>query len=376
MLHRLRKKISEFEAFIKELQEQNKIVGLSVAFVYDDNIIYHKGFGKSRLNPEREITSDTIMSIQSITKSFAATSIMQLVERGLIELVDPIAKYLPYFQTSNKVASDSITVKQLLSHTAGFPNNVDIANLICPNRREFKDNEWQEKIEKHEATLDSINSLEDITRYFSYVDLDYRPGKGWEYCTDAYSIVGDLFEKISGKPWAEYIEDKIFKPIGMDRTTLNPTKAMNDEDSSRYYLSKDNHIEEVPFPTNPIAAPIGFIYSTAKDMAKYLAAHMEYGYSPILKSRSIADMQNPIGKVSKKLHKKFDNLKEISYGLGWFIGKYKDLKIVEHSGGYHGVKTHASMVPCRKLGIVALSNYEETNPIHICRKAIDIFLEG
>lgn len=376
MLHKLRNKISEFEVFIKELQDENKIIGLSVAFVYDDNIIYHKGFGKSRLNPERDITSDTIMSIQSITKSFVASSIMHLRECGLINLADPIVKYLPYFRTTNKDISDTITVKQLLSHTAGFPNNVEIANLICPNRKEFKDNVWQNKVEEYQTAIDSVTTLEDITRYFSNVVLDYSPGEEWEYCTDAYAIVGDLFEKVSGQTWIKYIEENIFKPIGMDRTTLDPSRAKEDEDSSRYYFEYDKQIEKAPYPTNPVAAPIGFIYSTAKDLAKYLAAHMEYGYSPILKSRSIADMQNPIGKIPKEFHDKLDNLKDTGYGLGWFIGKYKDFKIVEHGGGYTGIRTHVSMVPCRKLGIVALSNYDETNTMHICRKAIDIFLES
>jgi len=278
---------------MSEIQKDSKFVGTSVAFVYENEIIYAKGFGKSRVNPEKEITPNTIMSIQSITKSFASSAIMHLVEKNLIDLDKPLVEYLHYFKTSNKNESDKITVRQLLSHTAGLPNH-GIANIVCSNRKEFTTfDEWKKEIGVTDEDIEKIKSFEDITKYFSKLDLNFSPGEGWSYSTDAYAIVGDLFEKVSGENWHEYVQKNIFDKIGMERTTLDPLRVKEDDDSGRFYITIDSKLEEVPFPTNPIAAPIGFIYSSAIDMAKYLSIHMNYENNPLLSVDSIKEMQKP-----------------------------------------------------------------------------------
>ncbi|WP_202710224.1 serine hydrolase domain-containing protein [Sporosalibacterium faouarense] len=375
MLQRLRSKTASFENYIYKLQKDKRIVGLSIAIVYDDNIVYKNGFGKTDIKSSKNVDENTILSIQSITKSFAATSIMRLVEKGLINIDNPLIEYLPYFRTKNKSQSDKITVKQLLSHTAGFPKDIHIANIISPNISEFKGiDSLYEKSQEYSKIIESINTFEDITRYFENINLSYEPGRGWSYCTDAYAIVGDLFEKVSETSWDEYVENEIFKSIGMERTTLDPIQAQNDFNSCKYYIEKNNNLIEVPFPTNPIVAPIGFIYSTAHDMAKYLAAHMKYGYSPILTSKGIGRMQIPVSEICNNTNDNFKWLKDAGYGLGWFIGHYKGQRIVGHSGGYPGVRASVVMVPGKKLGVVALSNFERTDSGVICQRAIDIML--
>lgn len=374
MFEKLNAKIEKFENYINRINKEKKMVGVSVAFSYDNEIIYAKGFGKARLNSKQNITPNTIMSIQSITKSFASTSIMHLVEKGLIDLDKPLVHYLPYFRTSKKEESDKITVRELLSHTAGFPSDILIANIICPNIEELKDlREMQKTKGISDDVRKDIKSFEDITRYFKNVDLDYKPGEGFKYCTDAYVIVGDLFEKVSGISWYDFLQKNIFDKLNMTRTTLEPLKAINDKDSARYYTYDDSSFKEVSFPTNKIAAPIGFIYSTALDMSKYLVAHMDYKNATLLKSISLREMQNSYTRVND-VSSRFD-VKNPGYGLGWCTGMYKGLNLVEHSGGYPGVKSFVRMITNKKVGIVCLTNFQETNVIEICNKATDILLD-
>ncbi len=360
--------IDLFDRYLRDDVVSNPMVGMSVVMTYHHEIIYSKGFGYRKLNPKKRITPDTIMSIQSITKSFAATTIMYLVEKNMIDLDEPLITYLPYFQTKNKKKSDSITVRQLLSHTAGFLGDIKIANLVCTNRTEIEGfKKWQEELGISNETINNIKSFEDITRYFKRIELAYAPGQGWKYCTDAYAIVGDLFEKVSGKSWHDYVLTNIFNKCGMTRSTLDPVKAKEDKDSARYYVMQ----EEVAFPTNPIAAPIGFIYSTANDMAKYLNAYM-MDESPILTDKSIKEMKKKYFKVKVDLPN--IHLEDMNYGLGWVTGKYKGQEIIEHGGGYTGVRSYVMMVPNEKLGIVVLTNYNEAKPVEICRKVLDLFL--
>lgn len=361
----------------------NSEVGVMVYVFSNDEVIYEKGFGKSRLDTNQALTSNTMMSIQSISKSFAAASVMYLVERGLIDLRKPVIDYLPYFRTADKKKSDLITVKQLLSHTAGFPDDVAIANAVCSNRNDFPViKKWIKdgliKQVYSEEGLSKFKKMEDITKYFSTVDLAYPTGEGWIYCTDAYVIVGDLFEKVSGEKWDHFVQQNIFDQLEMKRTTLLPEVVLKDRDSARYYTSKSDQVTwskkysdepvlvDTPFPSNLIAAPIGFIYSTAKDLSKYLKAIMNGSF--LVSDGGLGEMFCPIGKMNGEKYK------DTYYGLGWMSRHVNGHRYVEHSGGYWGVNTHVCMVPDHKIGAIVLSNFDGTPSKDIADIALEIIL--
>lgn len=362
--------------YINEIIHEQQGVGLSVAIVKDSSIIYSKGFGYSQLQPvKRGIDGDTLMSIQSISKNFMALSIMKLVEKNLISLDHPVLKYLPYFKTINKEQSDTITIRHLLSHTAGFPSNLGIANMIAPNVKEiFSDTptEFQEALDYYNLTEDEIRNIQtrdDITKWFKRVELEYPVGQGWNYCTDTYVILADLFEKVTGFKWELCLKDEILTPLNMNRTTNDSQIVKKDKNSARYYLGQDRI--ETPFPINSISAPIGYLYSTANDLGKYMLFHLDKS-SKILKRDLVEEMQKPIHLVSEEWRFESDIR---SYGLAWFTDKYRGLKIVEHGGGQLAVRSLMSIVPELNLGIVVLLNFDGTIHHDICKKAIDIFID-
>lgn len=370
-------KLNEITDYINGIINDHQGVGLSVAIVKDSDIIYSKGFGHSQIQPvNRPIDGDTLMSIQSVSKNFMALSIMQLVEKNMISLDHPVVNYLPYFRTKEKQQSDTITIRHLLSHTAGFPSNLGIANMTAPNVREiFSDTstEFQEALDYYHLTEEEIKSIktrEDITKWFKKVGLEYSVGKGWNYCTDSYVILADLFEKVTGSNWETHLRDEILTPLNMNRTTSDSYNVEEDPNSARYYLGKDKI--ETPFPKNSISAPIGYLYSTANDIGKYLAFHLNKK-SNILRSDLIEEMQNPIHLVSEEW--RFGS--EVrSYGLAWFTDTYRGHRIVEHGGGQMAVRSLTSMVPELNLGVVVLLNFDGTIHHDICDKIIDVFLDS
>ncbi|MGM0751723.1 MAG: serine hydrolase domain-containing protein [Bacillota bacterium] len=364
--------------YINELLHDHKGVGVSVTIVKDAETIYSKGFGNARIrHGERPIDGDTKMSIQSISKNFMALSIMQLVEKNLIALDDPVVTHLPYFRTKNKEESDNITIKHLLSHTAGFPSEVGIANMIAPNVREiFSDTptEFQEALDHYQLTEEEITSIktrEDITKWFKKVELEYTPGEGWNYCTDAYVILADLFEKVTGSKWEVSLHDEILTPLSMKRTTSDSYEVEEDQNSARYYVGEDKI--ETPFPINPISAPIGYLYSTANDLGNYLTFHLNKE-STVLKSQLIEEMQKPIHLVSEEWRAPGCDVR--SYGLAWFTDTYRGYKIVEHGGGQLGVRSLMTMVPELNLGVVVLLNFDGTIHHDICDKIVDVFIDS
>ena len=357
----------------KQLHDHNG-VGLSVAIVKDSDIVYSKGFGHSQIHPvNKPIDADTLMSIQSVSKNFMAVSIMQLVEKNMISLDDPVVDYLPYFRTKDKQQSDTITIRHVLSHTAGFPSDLGIANMTAPNIREiFSDTptEYQEALDYYRLTeeeLYSIKTREDITKWFKKVELEYPIGKGWNYCTDAYVILADLLEKVTGSSWEKHLKEDILIPLNMNRTTGDSALVESDENSARYYLGKEK--EETPFPKNQISAPIGYLYSTANDLGNYLLFHLNKE-ATILRSDLIEEMQKPVHLVNEEW--RFGS--EVrSYGLAWFTDAYKGQGVVERAGGQMAVRSLISMVPQHKLGIVVLLNFDGTIHHDICDKIIDVF---
>ncbi|MBH9964897.1 serine hydrolase domain-containing protein [[Bacillus] enclensis] len=368
-------KLDSISDYINQLMIEQDGVGVSVAIVKGSDIIYSKGFGYSRIQPGIPIDGDTVMSIQSISKNFMALSIMQMVEKNMVSLDDPVVQHLPYFRTKDKLQSDVITIRHVLSHTAGFPSDLGIGNMTAPNVREiFSDTptEFQEALDYYNLTeeeIDFMKTREDITRWFEKVELEYPAGQGWNYCTDAYVILGDLFEKVTGIKWESHLEDNILAPLKMNRTMSEPNEVERDANSARYYLGKEK--TETPFPKNTLSAPIGYLYSTANDLAKYLSFHLTK-QPDILSSELVAEMQKPVHLVREEW--RFGS-KFRSYGLAWFTDRYKGLGIVEHGGGQMAVRSLVSIIPELNLGVVVLLNFDGTAHHDICDKIIDVFAD-
>ena len=376
-MKQLTEQLNQITDYINERMNTQQGVGLSVAIVKDSGIIYSKGFGSSQIQPAYQpMDGDTMMSIQSVSKNFMALSIMQLVEKNLLSLDDCVVDYLPYFRTKNKLHSDTITIRHLLSHTAGFSSNLGIANMIAPNVKEiFSDTptEYQEALDYYKLTEEEtrrIQTREDITKWFEKVELEYPAGMGWNYCTDTYVILADLFEKVSGLKWETHLRDEVLTPLNMNRTTSDSHKVEEEKNSARYYLG-ENKIE-TPFPKNQISAPIGYLYSTANDLGEYLRFHLNKEQE-ILTSDSIEEMQKPIHLVSEEWRFGSDVR---SYGLAWFIDTYRGYRIVEHGGGQMAVRSLMTMVPELNLGVVVLLNFDGTMHHDICDKIIDVFIDS
>ncbi|MEC0091019.1 serine hydrolase domain-containing protein [Paenibacillus macquariensis] len=352
---------------------QDFLVGGAVTVVKDNQIVYGKGFGRSRLGEnEQDFTPDTIVSIQSISKSFTAALLLQLVEDGKLELDAPLVQYLPYFRTTDILVSNTITVEQLLSHTAGFSGDIGSGNLLCPNIREFSMyDEMKEQCMISNSILQRISNREDVTKSFESITLSHTPGTNWSYCTEAYMIAADLFEKVSGKKWDECMEDLMTKRLHLKRTTLDAEKVQEDENSAQYYCSHHNvnehnletNVSESPFPINALGAPMGFIYSTANDLCTYLASYMND--NPFMSQAMIDHMYEPVWRFDEKE----------GYSLGWGIRQHEGHIIIEHGGGFPGVSAYVCMVPSKKIGVVVVSNHDETPSQNICYAVLDSLLQ-
>ncbi|WP_404450231.1 beta-lactamase family protein [Sutcliffiella horikoshii] len=361
----MHKTLHKVEQVIENFINENKIPGLSLHIVSDGESIFTFDYGYSNIELKKAMQQDTVSSIMSISKSFTAIAMLHLEENTEFNLDTPIIEYLPYFSTKSGKYNE-ITSNHILSHTAGFPDNIWLVTLLDNGLYKFAKNlpEYQfifKQCPNIEDTITKIKSREDITKYFSNIDLAYEPGKGWLYCTDAYVILADVLEKISGLTWEEYLIENIMKPLNMNNTYINPSKGSS-YNMNEYYLYSKGDFIKIPTPNNQLGAPVGFIYSTANDMAKYLIAIMR-SEQKIISQSSRSKMFSMIAQREPRL----------SYGLGWKIKKLRDSKVIEHAGGYPGVSSFASMIPAKNFGLIMLCNIGDA-PLQILSDSIvDIF---
>ncbi len=189
------------DSFLQEEVKANRIPGVAVAIVQDDQIIFSKGYGEAFAG--KPVTPQTQFYLGSVSKGFTALAIMQLVEQGKLKLDAPVQKYLSWFQVADPNASSKITVRHLLNHTSGLSEAGD------PNAGAYTSN-----LEEQARLLKSVHPTSAVGSQFVYYNQNYR-------------LLGLLIEQVSGESYGDYIRNHIFEPLGMLDSVADPADATN-----------------------------------------------------------------------------------------------------------------------------------------------------
>ena len=316
--------MEQIDHFIRLKMEENHIPGLAVAITRDDKVIFAKGYGKTA--DQSPISADTPFAIASLSKSFTALAVMQLVESGRVDIDKPVAHYIPSFQLNDPRGS-TITVRQLLSHTSGLTDTVYPDMTIHPQP----------------------TSLEDVVQRLHEVTLHSDPGREFHYNNTNYQLLAKLVEVVSKETFSDYLQRHIFTPLEMNRTfNVSNTNQFDEKPnaiSSGHYFLFGKPIAAAE-PEWFVEGAAGMV-STVNDMAKWLIIQGnggKYNNVQVLSSEGIRTMHTPTG--PKK-----------SYGLGWEISQTADgNKQIEHGGILWTYKAQELVIPDQKLGIVLLFN--------------------
>lgn len=363
-------KLAELEAYLDDLTGHNpdSPPGLSLVVVKDGEIVYQKGFGLADGPRNIPATADTVYNQWSMVKPITAVAVLQLHEQGLLNIDDPVADYLPFFEVQYpSESSETITIRHLLNHSAGFRNNVpEIIGWIHFDG----DPEWNQTELIKEKLPD-------------YAELDYEPGSQGVYTNVGYMVLTAVIEAASGQTYQQYMIDHIFGPLGMDQTNWIYTEAMIANEATGaspsvdfqalllpVILEKDkrdslirekrdgklwfNHVyTDQKGPTGPIGPPT--------DTARFIMAYLNGGEldgQRILSVESIAMLTNEShilpGNTPEAAD--FKDYDEMYQGLGWAYVVEGDDSFITHSGGGPGFAANMRLYPDRDLGMVVLAN--------------------
>jgi CubicO group peptidase (beta-lactamase class C family) len=286
--------LETIDAYIEEQMGHLHIPGLSLAIVEGDRIAHLRGFGRAHPNgvaPDHR----TPFFIGSLTKSFTALAVMQLVEAGKVDLDAPVQRYLPWFRVSDPQASTQITVRHLLYQTSGIPGSRGLADL---------------------GNLDGRpGATERQVRALAGVKLNHPVGSKFEYNNTNYNILGLIIESVSGESYAAYIQKHIFSPLEMGHSYHSKVDAQQNglATGHRYWFG-------FPIPTTNLITPLaslpsGQLISCAEDMAHYLIANLNdgsYRGTQILSAAGMADLHRGVAEIREM------GLSIGHYGMGWW----------------------------------------------------------
>jgi CubicO group peptidase (beta-lactamase class C family) len=313
--------------------------GVTVAVEKDGAILFTKGYGYA--NPEYDIpnTPKTIFHVASVSKQFTAFAIALLADQGKISIDDDIRKYLPELHDFGQ----KITIKQLVHHTSGLRDQWNLLALAG----------WR---------LDDVITRNQVLRLISHQnELNFKPGDEMSYCNTGYTLMGEIVSRVSGKTFAEWCNENIFKPLDMNNTLFydDHEKIVKDRAYS-FYDSPEGLKKSVLSYANAGATSL---FTTAEDLTKWSNNFytMKVGNKAVMKQMEERAVLN-----------KGDTL---SYAFGQDIAKYKGLKTIAHSGGDAGYRSFLLRFPEHKFSIVVLSNLGSFNPGGLAYKIADIYLK-
>ena len=344
------------EAFMQE----RRIPGLALGIIRNGRPVYAKGLGVARLGSPTSVTERTLFHMASVTKPFVATAIMQLVERGRIDLDAPVTRYLPYFRMKDPRAS-GMTIRQLLNHTAGMPDVTDYA--------------WDRP--EYDA-----GALERYVRGLSDSALLSDPGTKWAYSNIGFEVLADVIAKVSGEAFEDYVQRQILTPAGMKSSTL----LMSDLDST---LLAWGHIHRGPttvepsnvYPYNRRHAASSTLHSNVTDMLRWAMINLRRGEldgNRILAESSYVRLWAPSRDMTAELQERARQARiEIPWqsyavGLSWFVVGYRGKRLINHSGGDRGFRSDLYLAPDDSVAVVVMANDQTADVAKLSRAVLDI----
>lgn len=361
---------SQIDSIFAPLKSSNA-PGAAVLVVHNGRVAFRRGYGVTDLRTRTKIDAHTNFRLASFTKQFTAACIMLLARDGKLHYDDHLTDFFPEFPDYGR----SITVRNLLNHTSGLP---DYGELLM---KQYPDT----PPEKVPQILDAgvLKLLEQQT------SGEFPPGTKWEYSNSGYAVLAMIVEKVSGKPFGQFLQERIFTPLKMT-STLAYEKGKNEVPHRAYGHTRKDEAKQDAAKTgetkpgeakpgevwqetdqSPTSAVLGDggIYSSLDDLAKWDRALREH---TLLTAAEMQPALTPVEPSSGPA--KFPDGPTVSYGFGWFLDPYRGHKRMSHDGSTIGFRTTIQRFTDDGLTIIVLANRTDINPEDLALKVADLYL--
>jgi len=314
--------------------------GCALSVMKDGHVIYKHGYGMANLDHNVTITPSTVFHVASMSKQFAAASIVLLAQQGKLSLDDDVRKFIPELPDFGS----RITIRHLIHHTSGLRDQWNLLGLAG----------WRYSLDL--ITDDDVMSV--VTRQ---KDLNFKPGEKHVYCNTGYTLMAIIVKRVSGISFREFTTKNIFEPLGMTNTHFRDDHAEIVKNNAYGYEPEKGGSFRLS-NTNFDTAGATSLHTTVEDLALW----DENFYHPRVGGASFLEQMLQRGKLN--------NGETLDYAFGLVLGKHKGLRTVDHAGGDAGYRSDMTRFPDQHFSAAVLCNSADTSPTSLVRKVADIYL--
>jgi CubicO group peptidase (beta-lactamase class C family) len=318
------------------------VAGMVVGVVESGALQHLTTIGSARIEDGVLVTPDTVFRIGSISKTVTAIAIMQLCERGEVDLDDDVTRHLPDIRIENRHA-EPLRVRHLLTHTGGIGELRRLSDFFRPVAG---------------LAVPRGRRPPSLPEYYRRgLTVETRPGTQWSYANHGFSLLGHVVENVSGRSFEEYAAEHVFRPLGMDSSSFVLTDGLRPRLATGYRYAAGHFVAE---PYYEIAVrPAGSMFSTASDMARYAIALLNQGrnrHGAVLEPDTVARMLAPVFQLHPRLP---------AMGLSFFLDEADGFRSARHDGGWPGFASSMVLTPDEGLGVFALCNTSGMLPLSL-----------
>ena len=344
------------DAYILKAMKDWELPGLAVAIVKDDKVVLAKGYGLKEVGKNDPVDENTLFAIGSNSKAFTATALALLVQDKKLAWDDPVTDHLKGFQLFDPYVTREIMVRDLLSHRSGLGRRGDAL--------------WYGQDFSREEILRRIRFLKPNSSFRSQ----------YGYQNIMFLAAGQIIPAVAGVSWDDFIKERIFKPLGMNRSNTSTKDLPAVENVAVPHTKKDGKVVAIPYRNIDNVAPAGSVNSSVMEMAqwhRFQLGNGKYGGKQILDPAILQVTHDPhiTMPVGPDRKKDFPSNHFIAYGLGWVLEDYRGRLIIWHNGGIDGMLSHQGFLPAENLGIVVLTNSDRNRlDAALFYRIVDAFL--
>ncbi|MGH7490858.1 MAG: serine hydrolase [bacterium] len=331
--------VQELERIVNYEMEDKGLPALSIALVDDQETVWARGFGMADPDHQTPATAQTVYRVGSVSKLFTDIGVMQLVEKGELDLEAPVTEYLPEFKPQNSF-DKTITLRQLMSHRAGLVREPPVGHYFDPAEPTLA------------AMVASLNQTA----------LVYEPETRIKYSNAGIGTVGFVLERKKGAPFADYLQKAVLEPLGLKNSAFTPTRAIRSNLAKAYMWTYDKRRFVAPsFQLG--MAPAGSMYAPVTDLARFLSVLFNGGKSSqhqLLKPETLAQMWQP---------QFADSGAQSGFGLGFALSEFHGYRRIGHGGAIYGFASELAALPEAKVGAIVITTLDCAN--HVVTRIAD-----
>ncbi|OAX50472.1 serine hydrolase [Paenibacillus sp. AD87] len=344
--------LNGLDDFVEEQLQRWKGVGVAVAVIHKDEVILQKGYGYRDLESKLEVTPHTLFAIGSSTKAFTASTAALLVDQDILKWDTPVRTYLKDFKMFDPVATERLTIRDMLCHRSGLP--------------------------RHEmAWYNSPRSREELVNALQYLEPNEDFRNKWQYQNLMYMAAGYLVGQLKGTSWENVVQESLFNPLGMNSSVFSVDEMQNQPDFAFPYMDQNGENTRIPFRKIDAVGPAGSINSNLVDMIAWVQFQLNQGQqggNQLISKEQLAVTHSPQMACDSPFHSK--ELPVSTYGLGWMIDSYRGHAMIHHGGAIDGFASQVAFLPEEQIGVVVLCNTNGSIlPYTISFNVIDRLLE-